>query len=286
MNRSTITSLASIVGAAAALLLASPAHALYTTLDPAASVSQVAVNSYSLTGGTAAVTFASTLKTALYDTSFGKPASFSTGYNVLSTTYNAAGVATSEVRQQYETSTYVSTYGVDFTLTGMSVATFDARLIAASWASASVSADGSGISEVLPNVYARSVTAGAAILVTGAPFNANAAPQEAQSSVSATAFADPNGLTQSGSWLASFTNANGSTIDYTHLTGALKNTSLAFLNLTGAAISGRLEMRTFTTVTNLSATQVVAVPEADATVLALAGAGLVGLLVKRRRVRA
>jgi hypothetical protein len=286
MNRRSITPFASIVGAAAALLLASPAHALYTTLDPSASVSQLSVGTYSLTGGTAAVTFASTLKTSLFNSAFGTPTATSAGYTVLSTNYNAAGVAISEVRQQYQTATYVSTYGVDFTLTGLSVATFDARLIAASWASASVSTSGQSIAEVLPNVYARSVTANASITVTGAPFNANAAPQEAQTFIAADAYAGPNGLTQSGTWLAAFNSADGDSTTYTHLTGALKNTSLAFLNLTGNAISGHLELRAVTSVTNLSATQVVAVPEAEATVMALAGAALAGLLVKRRRARA
>ncbi len=255
-------------------------------LPPAASVSQLSVGTYSLTGGTAAVTFSSALQTSLYNSATGTPTSFSTGYRVLSTNYNAAGVAISEVRQAYETSTYVSNYGVDFTLSGMSVATFDARLIAASWASASVSTDGSGISEVLPNVYARSVSAYASIAVTGDPFNPFASPQEAQTSVGADAYASPSGLSQSGVGLASFSSIDGSFTSYTRLTGTLKNTSLAFLNLNGSAISGRLEFRTFTSVTNLSASQVVAVPEAETTVLALAGAGLVGLLARRRRVRA
>lgn len=286
MNRTPIRPLAGIAAMAAALLLASPAHALFTSLDPAASVSQLSVSSYSLTGGSAAVSFGSTLQTSLYNSAAGTPTSVSTGYNVLSTTYNAAGVAISEVRQQYETATYVSTYDVDFTLTGMSVATFDARLIAASWASASVSTSGDSITEVLPNVYARSVTALASFSLSGAPFNANAAPQEAQSAISATAYAGPTGLTQSGTGLASFNSADGDTTTYTHLTGTLKNTSLAFLNLTGGAISGHLALRAVTSVTNLSATQVVAVPEAEATVMALAGAALAGLLVKRRRARA
>ncbi|MEY4766523.1 MAG: hypothetical protein RI907_3196 [Pseudomonadota bacterium] len=287
MKTRALTPLAGLV-AAAALLAAPQAHALYSTLDPVAAVSQLSITSYSVVGGTASTTLSSPLPTqSLFNSAGGTPSSSTSGYAVLNTQLNAAGSVISETRQYYTTQRYTQSVDIYFTLSAMSVAQFDARLLAGTWvsSSASVSSDGSlSGSEQLPGVYSRSVDAAAGISIEAPGFNAYAPSQNQSSSANASGYLWPNNMpSQTGSLITFFNSNDGSTLHAAGLQGVSKYASLGVMNLTTQSMQGRLQLSTFTSVTDYAAPIVTQVPEADTALLALAGVVSVASLVRRRQ---
>jgi hypothetical protein len=249
-----------------------------------ASATPVSVSVFSLIGAPTSLSFSQALPSsiALNKTVPGvtTATSNSSGFDMLDSKYDTNGVLVSYLRQDYTIKSYAASFSTDFTLSANSIATFTSTLTAvagASFCGASWACVESG------TIAKAQVSSSSSMAVSGPGFNSNAAPQDAtaRQSVYAVNQYPYNGVSTNGQHV--FIGNTG--VDDGHFFNQYNEgtSSLLFANLTNGSLTGTLSLTQSYSVKLSSAAYVVAVPEADTTLLALAGVCMVLPVVAGRR---